>query len=158
MPRVYTARAARDYPEKGIKKGETYYWWQFYRQRSKNMSPNRPRRSQLTQREELQIIYDAEDDAAALQWDYANRDDLKESVAEIEQRVSEARDAAQEKYDNLPENFQQAERGQELEQFVSDCESLESELSDIVSELDNCESEEEFEGITEPKDCSWPSC
>jgi hypothetical protein len=46
MPRVHTSVARKAYPEFGIKKGDTYYYWQHYRGpvvRSKT----RPRPSQL---------------------------------------------------------------------------------------------------------------
>lgn len=48
MPRVTTATARKDYPSHGIKKGDTYYHWSFYRG-PKQMSRVPPRRSQLTQ-------------------------------------------------------------------------------------------------------------
>ena len=48
MPRVYTVNAARkDYPDDGISKGDTYYYWKF-NYGSKVKSKTYPKRSQLT--------------------------------------------------------------------------------------------------------------
>jgi hypothetical protein len=60
MPRVYTQKAGKDYPAAGIKKGDTYYQWSFFRgptQRSK--TPPRP--SQLTGNVTLGAAYEAQE-------------------------------------------------------------------------------------------------
>jgi len=57
MPKVHCVKAARkDYPECGIKKGDTYYWWKF-RFGGKHESKTYPKQSQLTQSEFLSQVY-----------------------------------------------------------------------------------------------------
>jgi hypothetical protein len=60
MPRVYEAKAAKDYPAHGIKKGETYYHWSFFRS-PKQMSKTRPRQSQITGSPSLASAYAAQE-------------------------------------------------------------------------------------------------
>ena len=51
MPKVHHVKAAKDYPEIGVQKGEMYYHWTFKNQRgpgTKVKSKTRPRASQLT--------------------------------------------------------------------------------------------------------------
>jgi hypothetical protein len=48
MARVFTAKAAKDYPQHGIKKGDTYYYWSPGFRGTKQMSATMPRPSQLT--------------------------------------------------------------------------------------------------------------
>jgi len=48
MPRVLEQKAGKDYPDQGIKKGDTYYKWSF-RYGGTHKSLKRPRPSQLTQ-------------------------------------------------------------------------------------------------------------
>lgn len=154
MPRVYITRARRDYPEVGVKKGENYYHWSFYRGR-KQMSSTPPKRSQLTQREELINLYDAEDMVGELEWEEANREDLASKVDDIITTLQSAHDAAQEKYDNLPENFQQAEQGQFLESFTGECEDTISTLESIKGDLED--EDIDFEEIGCTTDVSFPN-
>jgi len=50
--------ARRDYPEEGIKKGESYYWWKF-RHGPRMMSKSYPKKSQITQNPHLAKLYKA---------------------------------------------------------------------------------------------------
>ena len=56
MPRVHHVKAAKDYPDHGIKKGEMYFHWKF-RYGGKHRSKVRPRSSQLTQSDFLSQMY-----------------------------------------------------------------------------------------------------
>lgn len=47
MPRVHHVKALKDYPEAGIKKGDMYCHWAFFRG-PKQLSKIPPRRSQIT--------------------------------------------------------------------------------------------------------------
>jgi hypothetical protein len=159
MPRVKAKVAAKDYPDQGIRKGDTYYTWSFYRgavQRSAKL----PRGSQLTQREDHGCILQAqeglEDVTNKIGWKFENRDELASVIRDAVSALSEGRDAAQEKLDNMPENFQQAEQGSELESLIADCESTEQELEDLADGLENYETEEDFGGLPRPEDITWP--
>lgn len=58
MPRVFTAKAAKDYPAHNIVKGQTYYHWSTFRG-PKQMSATRPRPSQVTGNSKLCSLYSA---------------------------------------------------------------------------------------------------
>lgn len=127
MPRVYIKTAGKDYPEIGVKRGETYHEWAFFRQKPQK-SKNYPSRSQLTQREELQMIYNTYDGATASY----GPDDVKDMA----EQLREAAGIAQEKYDNLPEGFQQGDRGQALEELISNVEQAASDLEYLADRME----------------------
>lgn len=155
MPKVTTQKASRDYPDYGIKKGDMYYAWSFFRQ-PRQISKTAPKPSQLTQREELRLMLEAQEAAAELKWEEGEREFLIDQVSAIVDLLNEARDAAQDKYDNMPENFQQGEHGQFLETFVSECDDAIGELEEIGSDLDP-DGADDFDNIAVPSDISWPS-
>lgn len=146
MPRVYTRTAGKDYPQQGIKKGDTYYAWAFYRQ-AERKSLTRPTRQQLTQRDELVAVYDAEDAYNALDWMVATPEDIDDVVAHLET----AREAAQEKLDNLEQAFAGGNpQIDELNDFLSGLEQADQELADARQLI-----EEEERGEEQP-DITWP--
>lgn len=155
MPRVHKAVARYDYPDQGIVKGQTYYWWQFYRQ-GKTLSATYPKRSQLTQREELRLIYDAEDACSALQWDFDNKDSLADELRSAASTAGDAAEAAREKASNIEQYFQGSEKASDLENFASECDDIQSQLETLATEVEDCESEEDFEALDEPSGLSWP--
>lgn len=140
MARVHRVeRAAKDYPQAGIKKGESYYWWQLYKQR-KQMSKTVPKRSQLTGSEYQQRLFSIIEDLEAWQgdWTEVDRDDL---VAQLE----ELRDETQKKYDNLPEGLQQGDTGVLLEERVSNLDGWIDELNSIDFPEEEGERDEDAE-------------
>ena len=69
--------------------------------------------------------------------------ELTSTVSELSQEAEAIRDEEQEAFDNMPESLQQGERGQaseaaisQLEDAVSDLDSMGEGLADIVSKLD----------------------
>lgn len=60
--------------------------------------------------------------------------DMIANAQEIVERVAEEE---QEAFDNLPESFQQSEKGEEMSQVVSDLESIVDSLVGIQSEIDD---------------------
>jgi predicted nucleic acid-binding Zn-ribbon protein len=123
--KVLTKKANKDYPESGIKKGDTYYQWSFYRQRP-SKSKTYPTRAQLTQNDTLQSVYSEYDG------------DLPKSKDEVESMaasIREAGESAQEKYDNMPEGLQQGDTGQRLEQWAEACSTAADELDTIAETL-----------------------
>lgn len=128
--KVHYVKAGKDYPSSGITKGQMHYVWTFYRQKPhRQLTP--PTRSQLTQDEGLQMVYDAYDGDLP-----TCADEMDDFVGQIEQ----ARDSFQDRFDNLPEGFQQGDNGQRLENNVSLCEEAISELETIKSEMEEAES------------------
>lgn len=132
MPRVYTQRAGKDYPQQGIAKGDTYYAWAFYRQRTPNRSKTYPTRTQLTQNDFLQTVYSAFDvDLPQIQ--------DADALREIASAIREAGEEAQSAFDELPEGFQQGDNGQTMErraEAASDCaDQIESAADGLEEEL-----------------------
>lgn len=124
--KVTTKKANKNYPNFGIKKGETYYEWCFYRQRP-NKSKTYPTRAQLTQNEVLQTVYSAYDDTSL---------DSADDVKTIADAVREAGETASSKFENMPEGLQQGDTGQRLEQQAEACESAASDLEEIGEQLE----------------------
>lgn len=130
MVRVLTRKARKDYPQQGIKKGDTYYKWSFFRQRP-HLSKTPPTRAQLTQNENLATVYNA--------YDIFDGD-----VSALISSLEEARDGEQEKLDNLPEGFQQGDVGQQIQERIDTIEASISDLEELNSKI------EEEEGIELP--------
>lgn len=127
----FVKSAAKDYPEKGIKKGDSYYWWQHYRQ-PRQMSKQAPNPSQYAsseyERTLLSLVEQLEQEDETT-WGEDDRDSV---VLELEQ----LRDSEQEKFDNMPEGFQQGDTGQQIEERIT-------VLDDWIGELQNIDFEEE---------------
>lgn len=156
MPRVKSQIARRDYPAQGIKKGERYYSWKFYRGR-KRMSKTPPKQSELTQREDYGHLRSAQEIIEELEWGGEKpewRETLAAGIADAITELEAARDASQDKYDNMPEQWQGADMGQNAENFCSECDDAISELESIKSDLEN--EDTAFDEIDDPNQISWP--
>lgn len=145
MPKVHHVKARKDYPEHGIQKGDMHYTWSLktgprssrtYRQIAK------PRPSQLTTSEFLASLYDWQDSLEAAP-------DM-ESISGLAEEIRSIGETEREKFDNMPENFQQGDTGQMLEQRADACEAAADELEEIHSrwenEFDDAGEEDDEEG------------
>ena len=144
MPRVYTQRAGKDYPKDGIKKGDVYYQWAFFRgptQRSKT----RPRASQTIASPTLSGAYAVQeglDDALAAAGspaaasspaDYAEA--LNNAVSELESNIEEH----EESISNMEQTFtggsptidEFTERRDKLEDWKTALESAAGEIDGL---------------------------
>jgi hypothetical protein len=138
MPRVHTVKANKNYPDIGVKKGETYYWWKKrtspkgggYKVRSKT----RPTQSQLTTSPFWSAVYAIQEQADKGQ--PADLDDLEGAIEDLKGELESLRDETQEKFDNMPEGLQQGDTGQMLEERVSAIEDAVSQLEDIDCSFD----------------------
>lgn len=138
--RVQTKLARKDYPQDGIKKGDTYYKWTPYRQKPR-CSKTMPSRSQLTSNDALAQTYDAFDTFA-----YTDAS----SVSSLAATVREAAEMEQEKFDNLPEGFQQGENGQAIEERANALNEAADALDELASTI------EEEEGMDLPAKLADP--
>lgn len=141
----FVKSANKDYPNAGIKKGDSYWWWQLYRQ-PRQMSKERPKGSQIASsdyaRSVLSLIEGLEEiEKQDVSWTSDDRDSL---VSDLEQ----IRDEEQEKFDNLPEGFQMGDVGQRLEEHVGDLDGWIDELNGIEFDEDG-ENEEALEKALE---------
>lgn len=138
MPRVHTQVAAKNYPQQGINKGDTYYKWEF-RNGGPIRSATYPQPWQLTQSPYLQTLYQIEHS-----WDNDRPSDnidetvLQEFVDGIKDRIEELREETQEKLDNMAQyGLENSPSGELLQERVDMLENTHSEL--------DCLSFEEFE-------------
>ena len=140
MPRVEHRKAAKDYPESGIKKGEKYYTWKFkYGGRRRQKNPPLP--EQLTRSEYLQ-------EWLPLQRAIAAFDGTADELENLIERVRNLGQEQQDKLDNMPEPLQDGHAGETLRERQEECEELESTLDDLKSRLE----EAETEGAEDPDD------
>jgi hypothetical protein len=131
----FVKKAAKDYPNSGIKKGESYYWWQFrsrYGRGSKHMSKTPPKASQLTQSDFWSRVYQLQER------EQPAFDDIESDLDDIKSEIEQLRDEQQEKLDNMPEGLQQGPTGEMLQERYDALDSVYSDLDsvDIPSEDD----------------------
>lgn len=155
MPRVYCRTAGKDYPEHGIKKGDTYYAWSFYRQRERK-SLDRPKQSQLTQREELVALYSAQE-IEVPEWEWGNRDACITYYEEVGALLEESRDAATDKAENIRSAFESGtELSEALDEFSGELEELIHTVNTLQTELEDAETSDDFYSVDEPSSIDWP--
>lgn len=136
MPRVKQVVARKDYPDHGIKKGDKHYTWSLktgpYSSRTfRQVAPPRP--SQLTTSEFLGTIGDI-----GCEFDDLTHDEgLPDALKEIAERIRDLGQEQSDKYDNLPEGFQQGDTGQLLEERASNCEQWADDIDSVADELEN---------------------
>lgn len=125
--------ARKDYPQHGIKKGDTYYWWQFKRS-PKYYSLSYPKPAQLTRSEYLITVYGFQDEIEEFTKanDPSNIDDLKDLLA----RIGELRDEQQSKKDNMPESLQESDTANLLQERYDTLDEAYTNLETIISELE----------------------
>lgn len=117
----------------GIKKGDSYYWWQFAFGR-KQCSKTQPKRSQyMTQSSTLGAIYDLEDQLEKMKLDDINPDCLED----IKMEVENLRDECESNRDNMPEQLQDSSV---LSEYIDNLDSWLSELEGI--DLSDCDEDE----------------
>jgi hypothetical protein len=137
MTRVYTQKARKDYPQFGIKKGDTYYRWAFFRQ-PEQMSLKYPTRSQLTNDEGKVTVYNAFDGFSVAEGDGA---DPAGDIRNMAEAMGEAEQSFRERFDNMPEGLQQGDTGQALEANADACSSAQSELESLADEVEDEEND-----------------
>ena len=103
MPKVHFVKTARkDNPGGNIKKGESYYWWQF-RGLPKSYSKVQPKRSQLTNSPYLKWVYYQLDEFTL---EGLTDDDIQSNIEQIKDELEELKDEMQDAIDRMPEQFQ----------------------------------------------------
>lgn len=154
MAKVKKRKARKDYPAQGIKRGDEYYTWQLYRGPvMRSMTP--PSRSQLTGSEFLGQVYDLVDVTFA---NAESPDDFKEGKDELDN----IKDELQSRFENMPQQLQDADTGQLLQTRIDSCEEWSNTIDSAadtyesaVSEIDEDESlsdEEKEEKRNEAKE------
>ena len=102
MPRVTHVKSARkDYPDAGIAKGDSYYWWKF-RYGGKRMSKTRPRASQLTQSEHYQLVYSTEEQIADTEHE---KDSMVSALDDAYSEIENWKDELEDRLSNVENAF-----------------------------------------------------
>ena len=125
-----------------VKKGDSYYWWQFM-YGTKQISKTPPTRSQLTQSPFLGTLYSLEDRLSGLSADDS-------MVAELQSIAEDARalgEECTESRDNMPDALQDSDTGILLEERTEAMETWADELEQL-----DCEIEEVTEDDLETED------
>lgn len=131
MPRVHFVKKARkDYPNAGIAKGESYYWWKF-RYGGKQMSKTPPKPSQLTQSAFLSQLYDLQERVAEFGAD--DKDTVVDFLNELRDEVENLASECQDSLDNMPYELQESsESGQLLQERIDMLEGVQMEIDDLL--------------------------
>src|SRR5437870_694874 len=142
MPRVTQVTAAKDYPEKGIKKGEKCYVWRVRLQRGgvDCRSKTYPRPSQLNYGFTGQLGDIVEDMGKC-----TDVDDLRS----IGEQLKELGEQCQESFDNMPEGLQQGDTGQLLEERSDGLSSWADAVEEACDEYDTAVGEIDNMGVDE---------
>lgn len=139
MPRVHHRKAAKDYPDAGVNKGDMYYTWKLktgpasgctYRQKT------RPKPSQLTTSEYLGQVYSFEERSAGI-----DASDVGSAVSELEDIHSDVEtlgEETREKFDNMQSetpNFAEGPTAELLESRADACDEMVSVLDTAIDEI-----------------------
>jgi hypothetical protein len=158
---TFVKAAAKDYPEQGIKKGESYYHWSF-RFGGKHRSKTAPRASQLTQSGFLSQAYALNERLEDL--DASNYDDaegLKDEIAEIAEEFRSLGQEAEDNKSNMPDGLQEGDTGNMLQERADRCSEIADELESMDAEVDEeglrTEAKEEIEEERKAEKAEAPS-
>lgn len=139
MPRVHFVKKARkDYLNFGIKKGDSYYYWEF-RYGGVHKSKVRPRPSQLTQSEFLGTVYSIQEQIEDLSTD----EDFQSFIDGLVEELETLRDDCDDKLSNMPDQLQDAPTGELLQNRSGDIDEMISELESIDTDVDEEKEEDE---------------
>jgi hypothetical protein len=140
MARAFHKKAAKDYPQHGIAKGDMYWFAEVKTGprssrtiRSKNPIP----RSQLTSSSFLSTAYDLSDRLDACQ--------TKQDLEDIKSEFEDLREETQGSLDNMPDGLQQGSTGELLQERIDQCEALVGELEDAINQIEEAESADDSE-------------
>lgn len=139
MAKVEHRKAAKDYPDLGIKKGDMYYFAQIKTgpRSSRTIRSLKPiPRSQLTSSEYLSRLYEWEDAKAEI----SSMEDAQQFADDIRELGEEQ----QEKFDNMPDGLQQGDTGQMIEERASSCEQAASDIEEIIGDWE--QERDDFDG------------
>lgn len=134
MPRVnFVKKARKNYPDEGIKKGDSYFHWKF-RYGGLHRSRTHPKQSQLTQSEYLSEAYSIEEDLAELTAETVAEDGF--SLDEYIDRIRALGEMAEERRSNMPDQLQDSETGELLQNRADAMEDWASQLEAIDVNID----------------------
>lgn len=147
MARVFTAKAAKDYPNKGIKKGDLYYYWTPGFRGVKQMSKTPPRPSQLTTSKMSEAyaageaLQDAINDASCIEDLTSAMEEAVDAIRAVAEEYSDASQAETGNGNRVPNADEMEEKSQGLNDWAD---SIENDKDEIES-LDATDYEDEVD-------------
>jgi len=130
----FVKSARKDNPFAGIKKGDSYYWWQFAFS-SKSFSKKPPKPQQLTRSDFLISVYDIQDRISGMQPE--TFEDFNNERDEIVNDIQELATEQEEKRDNMPETLQDSATGELLQERHDSMDEWASEIESVELEEDD---------------------
>lgn len=145
----FVKSARKDYPDHGIKKGESYYWWSFRSPRGggsgRYFSKTPPKASQLTRSEFKSTLCSIEESLHGLAaTGYEDVSSLQTDLDNIKDELESLKSDTEDKLNNMPEGLQQGDTGQLLQTRID-------ELDTLIGEFDGVDFEEPEEDATKPQ-------
>lgn len=138
----FVKKAQKDYPEFGIKKGDSYWHWAFAFG-PKYKSKTQPTRSQLTRSNFLSTLYAIEDSIPDALKECDPTFDFEDFIDNLIGEIEELGDETQNSLDNMPSQLQDANSGQLLQERIDALESWISDLQSIDLSIEDDLSDEE---------------
>jgi len=130
-----------------IAPGEKYFHFSFrYGGKRVRCLAHPPRQSELTQSKmsgAYGAIEDVEDAIASVRKGASSLEDLKAALESAADEVESVRDEYQDGFDNMPENFQGASTGDEIQEKIDGLEEFANTLRDVDFETEAPEGEKE---------------
>ncbi len=137
MPRVTTSKANKDYPAEGIKRGDVYYSWAFFRQPTRR-SKTYPRPSQLCNNV-MSGAYGAHEELEDACGTATVPQDIVDALNTCAEGVRSVIEELEEQISNMEEAFQggspmideKTEQKDGLETFAHACEEAATEVENL---------------------------
>lgn len=142
MARVEEKIARKDYPAEGIKKGEKYYTWTPYRQRTRR-SKTYPKPSELSTAKTATILAAIETAEQQIA-DATCPDDIEAAMEDVKSATEEVLDEYQSALDAWPNgNAMLEEKIEPVQSFMDELEGWSPDTSDFDSAVNGDDDEEE---------------
>ncbi len=155
MPRVHHVKRAYKDHDEDIKKGDSYYWWEFPFA-GKRCSKTYPRRSQLTQSGFLSGMYDFEDELGKVFAATVDAEEFNSILDDLISTVDEFKDECQDSLDAMPEHLQDCSgSGELLQERIDSLEEWGSTLEDMRLD-DEDANEDDLQSAIEEAEGSTP--
>ena len=162
----FVKKARKDYPDAGIKKGESYWWWKFNFSNHRHMSKTKPSRSQLTNSPFYSELFDLVD-GFSLDVDgmvdgrngettpevpsvEGIQSEIETQVEEIRSQLEELQSQQQESLDNMPDHLQESsDSGIMLQERIDALESAMGDLDSVQLDVEEFDDWKENNGVDE---------
>ena len=143
----FIKKAQKDYPESGIKKGDSYWHWAFAFG-PKYKSKTQPTRSQLTRSTFYSALFELEDTLGKRFEGIITSEEIQSGIDDLVSEIESLRDETQDSLDNMPEQLKDSSPNQEridgLESWVCDLQSIDTDIDEDMKDKQKIERAEEI--------------